>query len=181
MSIKHYFVTDRESNVTYLYYPSLSSPTARERFVYIPEKFETMTQQEIQTYKRKTIFKFLVWGMMNRNEITDVSDNRTVISRFIDINSYVMMVLLAAMTMNRFFKRLDVPFIQLMMEDRVIKLSHIRVASVLGLAGFGIKESINNICSQTYLFDIMLRYKEKFIPNTLYSANCEELLKYSTS
>ncbi len=179
MPIKHYFVTNRESNVTYLYFPSLTNKAAYEKLVYIPDKFETMTQSEVFKYKRRTVFKFLMWGIFNRNQIEDPSDTRIVISRFIDINSYIMMVLLAAMTLNRFSKRIDMPFMQLMFEDRFIKLSHIRMASMLALSGFGINESINHVCDQTYLYDIMLKYKEKFIPNTLYSSNCEELLKYA--
>jgi len=180
-SIKHYFVTNRESRITYLYFPSLAQKSGYEKFVYIPEKFETMTQREIHNYKRNKVLSFILWGIRNRNEINDLSDKRIVISRFIDINSYIMVVLLAALTLNRFFKRVDVPFLQLMFEDKAVKLSHIRVASLLGFAGIGVKESVNHVCNQSYLFDIMLKYKEQFIPNTLYSSNCEDLIKYSTS
>ena len=181
MPIKHYFVTNRESHTTYLYFPSLTSKAGYEKLVYIPEKFETMTQNEIQKYKKSTVLKFIIWGMFNRKEIEDVADSRVVISRFIDLNSYIMMVLLATMTFNRFCKRIDVPFLQLMFEDKRIRLSHIRIGSVLALTAFGTRASINQVCSQTYLFDTMLRYKEKFIPDTLYSQNCESLIKYSTS
>lgn len=180
MSIKHHFVTNRESNITYLYFPSLGNKVGYEKFVYIPDTFETMTQKEIQKYKKNTVLKFILWSLFNRSQIDDVADSRVVLSRFIDINSYIMMVLLAAMTFNRFCKRLDMPFIQLMMEDKAVKLSHIRVATLLGFTGLGVRESINHVSSQPYLFDIMLKYKERYIPNTLYSSNCEELIKYST-
>jgi len=180
MAFKHYFITNRDSNITYLYFPTLGSKFGYERFVYIPEKFETMTQKEIQTYKKNTVFKFILWTLLNHNEIQDPSDSRAILSRFIDINSYIMMVLIAGLAFNRFFKRVDLPFLQMMLQEKIIKPSYLRVGGIATLSGLGVVESVNHVCSQAYLFDMMLKYKERFIPNTLYSSNCEDLIKYSS-
>ena len=175
---KYFFLTNRENNITYFYIPSTEISNKNfDRYVYYPEIFETMTQKEIQSYKRKSNLKFLVWAFRNQKKIEDQTDLRIALSRFFDLNTYFTLSLIGSFTLNKFIKRIDIPFVQMLIEER---FSYSRLVNILtlGLTALGFYQSYVHITGQHYLFDLALKYKEKFIPGELYSDNCENIVKF---
>ena len=105
------------------------------------------------------MLKFIFWSILNGDRIGDPSDSRILISRFIDCTSYVAIILFTGYVFTRFCKRIDLPFMQLMFEEKPIKPAQIRIGSIIGLTGLGVVNSLNGIASQTYLFDLMLNIR----------------------
>lgn len=55
-------------------------------------------------FKFKKFFnlRFIIWALFNKNKFREMNDYRIVLSRFIDINSNIMMIMLGSIMLNRF-------------------------------------------------------------------------------
>lgn len=177
MSNKFFFLTNRETNVTSLCIPKPNDPLHCDKYVYYPDKFETMSQAKIRSFQTNYVLKFIFWSMFNRSKITDEGDKRILISRFIDINSYTMGVIFTGLTVNRLLSRVDVPFLQMLLEDFGIPSSALRKGLVLGASAFALYTLTRQIGEHTYLYDIALKYKEAYKPNYLVSSNIEKVFR----
>lgn len=181
-----YFVTNRESNITYLYRPRKpldpqalfhSASDQIDKFVYYPKKFETMTGAEISKYRKKFTMRFLWWGLRNRDKIIDRSDKQIVLSRIFDINTYVASSIFLSYMAFRVLRRIEAPFLTLVFQDYGFNLNRVRAGGTLLIGGLMTYAAVKHISNMTYLFDIGLKYKEEFAPGELVSENCESFLK----
>ena len=87
------------------------------------------------------------------------------------------MYILGGFFFVQFVKRLNLPFVQLFLEEKNLKVSQIATIVATLTSIYGIFTSVNNLLSKDYLFDLALKYKEDFATNELRSENCEKLIE----
>ena len=91
--------------------------------------------------------RFLFWSIFNKQNFNDYDDYRIVASRCIDINTNLMMSVFAGYFTNRFLKKLDAPFLELLLEDKIITFNGFKKLFVLGITSYAVYYSINSIIS----------------------------------
>ena len=95
-----------------------------------------------------TAVVFLVDDRVWDNEkFNDYDDYRIVASRCIDINTNLMMSVFAGNFTNRFLKKLDAPFLELLLEDKIITFNGFKKLFVIGITSYAVYYSINSIIS----------------------------------
>jgi len=175
---KYFFLTNRESNITHLCIPNTQLGDKHfTKYVYYPDKYETMTQNEIHTFQRRTVMRFMLWTLRNKDKFQDKAEMRTALSRFTDLNTNFMIAFAGSFVLSRFMKKWDLPFAQMFLEERGFSYSRLVNIFTLCVAAFGVYKSYRNIAGQSYMYDIALKYKDEFIPGVLNSSNCEDVVK----
>ena len=91
--------------------------------------------------------RFLFWSIFNKQKFNDYDDYRIVASRCIDINTNLMMSVFTGYFTNRFLKKLDAPFLELLLEDKIITFNGFKKLFVIGITSYAVYYSINSIIS----------------------------------
>ena len=86
-----YFLTDRETNYTYLV-------AGDERKLYYPDSFEQLSPSKVNSARKWFVAKFITWGLTNKKSMTP-HDFATVFSRTFDGIGLVLTGLLGESTL----------------------------------------------------------------------------------
>jgi len=74
-----FFYTDRDSLSTFVYFKPKEDAKYTRR-AYIPDSFETISNQQAEQFRRSTNLRFLQWAFSNKDKIKDATDKRIVTS-----------------------------------------------------------------------------------------------------
>ena len=124
------FVTDKEYNQTFFYvvedHKEKDKNKRFKKYVYLPQLFEKKSNQYIKNYQKWLSTKFIFWTLFNKDKFHVVDDYRTILSRFIDINTSLMLVMFGSFVSYRFLRRLEAPFLELMLEDKFLNFKQLK-------------------------------------------------------
>lgn len=186
-----FFHTDPFYNTTF-YYKEIPQPALAfankytpvqlaqyEKFVYFPTLFEKMRPSQVAQYRKRFVWRFLLWARKpaNREKIGSnrIEDLQIVNSRWTDIMGSCAGGIIGGMFFNRFIYKMNIPLVNFLLEGQDPRmLAWIRKGSVSLLSGVVVYSTVQSILKMGYLFDLALRYKEEFAHGELVSPNCEE-------
>ena len=136
-----------------------------------------MSGHQIQKYKERFTFRFLYWGIFNKQKFANPIDYRIVACRIFDVNFEILSCVVMGICLNKFFSYLKTPFLDLAFEGKKISAMGIKRIGVVGVVGYGAYRSVKSLVQTPYLFDIAMKYKEDFAKDELISPNCEAIFK----
>ncbi|KAL4490985.1 hypothetical protein ABPG72_008721 [Tetrahymena utriculariae] len=171
-----FFYTDRESLTTYVYYKNKVDQNFKKA-IYYPDQYETMTNSQIEAYRRQVNFKFIKWSFFNKDKILESADRRIITSQLVDFNFGLLGCACVGLIFFKFLKRIEAPFLEIYLEDKIIGLNSLRLIASSGISLYGLNYIYKNIFGQKYLQDLSLEYKEQFLPNQIVDSKVEGIIQ----
>ena len=107
-------------------------------------------------------------------------DLQIVNSRWVDLTSYILVAGIGGTFLNKFTKKLDIPFFSFLLEEKSFNYGTFLRRGIIGtgIVAFLIN-STHSIVSLPFMWDLALKYKEDFAQGELVSPNCEsEITKH---
>lgn len=149
-------------------------------FIYFPESWESISQSQIESFRRQYTRKFLVWGLVNKNVLIEknIQDAAQTFAVFKDIVYSSLLMGVTSFFLNNFMRKMDPPIFDFwLFSDKRFQPKHLRYIFLFtSLAGMQYKLYHGHFRNDA-LFDTALSYKELVAPGQLVSPNCEHLLK----
>lgn len=160
-----YFLTDRETKYTQLITPTHS-------YAYYPDSLEALSAQSVASRKSLLAVRFLAWALTHPKAMLP-NDYRASVSRLIDMAGMVFLAFVGARVLKRFAGRIDLPFLENTLKDRLITLDTVKSFTInlsMGVVAF---RYCQGLVREDYLYDLALEYRSNYdTANKFASSNC---------
>lgn len=144
--------------------------------IFYPTHWEKMNSKQIEKERRQRARNFFFWGLGNRGLLAqrDVTDARFIQNRLSETVTYSAVTGFLGIFLNRFMRSLDPPVFDLwIFRSPKFQPRHLRLGIVCCMVLSLFYKLHNDIVSSDTLFDISLRYMDKFEPESMISPNLQ--------
>lgn len=137
-------MTDRDTKYSYLVD---NRGSKSNKHLYYPDQFETMTSKEIRSYKWKLVYRFMWWGMFNKEQMT-TTDKNICYSKIIDFGLTLATGLFFGSFFRRILFRIEFPFMEMALQRSIFSPRWVKTMFAYSIAGVTTYNAVSRIMKE---------------------------------